>query len=852
MLRFLFGISSLLLGAGVAVSAQRPYRIGPPPSWVKIHQPNLTAPSQATEGWEYVLSDRQEYAGPSTNERYWHMAYRVLDEGAVKENSQLEISFDSTYQELILHSARVLRGGRVIDQLKPARMHVAQRETQLEYQIFDGSLSVVVLLEDVRRGDVIEYSFTRRGSNPVFRGHFMTWFRVQDNVPTHQQYFRLVWHRDRPPHIRPYRTELQPSIMTTGSAREYEWSGRNVPALDVEKNLPDWFDPFPAVQVSDFASWRDVAAWGDSLFPDGELPPALRDPIARIRASSESPERWTIQALRFVQDEIRYMGVEIGVNSHRPYSPAVVTQRRYGDCKDKTLLLITMLRALGITARPALVSTTYREHVSDFHPTAGVFDHAIVQVELNGREHWIDPSALYERGDLGDLAASYGAALVLGGRSDSLVPMRAPRRPEPLTDIVVSFDIGGVGQPTTMRVDTRYIGSTANSMRSSVSRSSRKELQQSYAEYYAKLYPSIRSEQEPLIEDDQAANVLRFTERYTIPDFWTGDSAEGHVAKFEPLELSNAMPAATTTERRMPLAINHPAHIRYTINARLQEGWSIASENARIATAVARFFYGSKVTDKVLTLSYEYETLADHVMPAAATAHIKDMARAWDMLVYRITPPGAATRSAGGGHVNWSVLLVALFASVIACFAAVRVSRAQIALAGAAAPSATTTSVPIPAARRHDEPVALGGWLILVGFGVTLSPFRMLVTLSQTLPSYGAATWANLTTPGAANYHPGWAPILMFELIGNIAMLVFSVLLTWLFYRRKRQFPIVFIWVVLLSWLFVAADHVLASLVPVASPEPTNWPRQVAGLLVALIWVAYMRRSRRVRNTFVN
>src|SRR5574341_852564 len=139
MPRLVSWVSSLLCGAAVALAAQTPYQIGPPPSWVKLHQPNLTAPSLATEGWEYVLTDHQELVGPSGIERYWHVAYRVLDERAVKENSQLEISFDSTYQELMLHSVRVLRGSRVIDQLKPARMHVAQRETQLEYQIFDGT-----------------------------------------------------------------------------------------------------------------------------------------------------------------------------------------------------------------------------------------------------------------------------------------------------------------------------------------------------------------------------------------------------------------------------------------------------------------------------------------------------------------------------------------------------------------------------------------------------------------------------------------------------------------------------------------------------------------------------------------
>src|SRR6266545_909156 len=840
-------LASFLVAGSVSLSAQQTYQVGPPPSWVKPRQADLTAPNQRNEGWEYLLVDRQEMVGPSSIDRYWHTAYRVLDERAVKDNSQIEIVFDSTYQRLILHSVRVWRGGRSIEQLKRSQIHVAQRETELEYEIFDGSLTIVVLLEDVRRGDVIEYSFTRRGSNPVFQGHYMSRFRVQEDVPMREQSFRLLWRRDRPLYIHPMGTTLQPVIATTAAAREYVWSQRDLAAVSVETSVPDWFDPYPTVQVSDFASWRDVAAWGDSLFPDGALPAALRGLVARIRASSASPEQRTLQALRFVQDEIRYMGVEIGVNSHLPYRPAIVLGRRYGDCKDKTLLLITMLRSLGISARPALVSTTYGQHISDFHPTAVVFDHAIVQVELHGREYWIDPSALYQRGSIGDVATSYGASLVLGGRSDSLVAMPDLRRPRPLTDIVVWFDIGAVGESTTMRVETRYVSSTANAMRSSISGTPRKELQQTYAEYYSKLYPSIRSEQMPVIRDDEAANELRVSERYTIPDFWIGDSGKGYTAKFEPLELSSSIPAAIVAQRRMPLAISYPTHMHYTINARIKKGWSIKDDDERIATPAARFSYSSHVNDDVLSLRYEYETLADHLKPPAATAHIKDMARAEDMLVFRITPPGSRNNAGAGAGINWSVLFAAFFAAAIACLAAVRLSRAQLAVAGGGA-----LPVSVPGTVRPDEPSGLGGWLVLVGIGVTLSPLRILITIWKTLPSYSAATWAGLSAPGAATYHPLWAPVLMFELIGNIGMLVFSGLLVWLYYRRKRQFPTVFIWFALISSLFVFADLGLATLVPVADPEPTRWSQQLGRLMGLLLWILYMRRSRRVRNTFVN
>src|SRR5258705_167924 len=210
------------------LSAQTAYQVGSPPGWVKLHTPNLAAPAVRTEGWEYVLFDRQESVGPTGIERYSRIAYRVIDQAAVSDNAQVEIEFDPSYQRLTLHNVTVWRGSRGFNQLTSSRIHVARREPDLEDQIFDGSLTVVVLLEDVRPGDIIEYSYTRAGSNPVFRGHYMAAFQFQHDVPIADQYVRLLWHRNRPltlhtPGGEGAAAAPQPVITGADASRAYEW-----------------------------------------------------------------------------------------------------------------------------------------------------------------------------------------------------------------------------------------------------------------------------------------------------------------------------------------------------------------------------------------------------------------------------------------------------------------------------------------------------------------------------------------------------------------------------------------------------------------------------------------------------
>jgi transglutaminase-like putative cysteine protease len=837
-------IALLLLIVPVALRTQTPYRVGPPPAWVKTIRADLTAPpphGTVTGGYELLLVDRQEAPRPTGLERFRHITYRLLDEGAVQENSQLELVFNPAYEQLTLHAVTVTRNGRVVDQLKRARIRAVKRESEMDYQIFDGSLSLVLVLEDVKKGDVVDYSYTRQGANPVFAGHYMGAVSLQETVPVRALYFRLVWPHDRPLFVRRHDTAAEPVITAVGPYQEHVWTARDVPPKVLDADLPGWFDPFPGLQLSDFASWAQVAAWGDALFASHDpVPRAVAARLARIRAAYASKPNQVLEALRFVQDEVRYVGVEIGINSHVPYPPATVMRRGYGDCKDKVLLLVTMLRELGVSAWPALVSTTYGRYMRDFHPTPAHFDHAIVQAEVDGQIYWLDPTALYQRGDLLSAAPRFGAALVLGRGSDSLSTIPEPSAADPITEIAVSFQLADVGKPATMGVETRYRGRTADTFRARTRAISPEKLQKEFTDFYAEAYPGLRSETLPSVHDDEAANVIHTSERYTIPAFWHPAASEpGYLATLDPVELDRALPSPTASGRTMPLAVDHPVHYRYTITARIPDGWGVKARADTIVTPAMRFARGIEVQDQALTLNYEYETLADHVDPGAVAEHLEKLSHMRRLLPFSVTPPKTASWS-DPRELNWSVLLAGLFVTGLAVFGAVRLSRS---------PPPGWPAGP----RTPDQgPSGLGGWLIFVGLGVCFTPLTIVSVLVQGAPSYTASVWAQLTTPGTAKYHALWAPSLLLELVGNLALLVFACLQVWLFFRRKRWFPGLFVMLAVARVIFEWTDALLANGIPTIRARGVHWAQHETTLLVFALWVGYMFRSRRVQNTFVN
>jgi len=89
-----------------------------------------------------------------------------------------------------------------------------------------------------------------------------------------------------------------------------------------------------------------------------------------------------IQALaNFVQTDVRYVAIELGIGGWQPHAAADVFAHRYGDCKDKATLLATMLKEIGVDAWYVIVNTQRGAVTASTPPNMG-FDHVILAIQL--------------------------------------------------------------------------------------------------------------------------------------------------------------------------------------------------------------------------------------------------------------------------------------------------------------------------------------------------------------------------------------------------------------------------------------------------------------------------------------
>ena len=145
------------------------------------------------------------------------------------------------------------------------------------------------------------------------------------------------------------------------------------------------------------------------------------------------------------------------------------------------------------------------------------------------------------------------------------------------------------------------------------------------------------------------------------------------------------------------------------------------------------------------------------------------------------------------------------------------------------------------------------GWLILVAFGVFLTPVRVGAELLRGLRPLAPATWRAVTTPGTRVYHPLFGPLIVGEIVVNAALFIWACVLVYLFFTRRRAFPTAMIAFMIARVAAQAVDTGLALLIPATAARmgPEAYVGLLSGVLVALVWVPYLVKSRRVALTFV-
>ena len=816
-----------------------PDRLVAPEPWVDVAPLPAPGPAAPSGETDYLLADQQvRVAGDS--QYYARFVQRLHNAEQVADASQISLDFTPGVDEIIVHAVAVVRGAQRIDQWPLARRSVLQRETGLEEGIIDGAQTLHLILQDVRIGDIIDYSYTRRSRLALTGGRYSGMFRTRWNANVARARLRLLHTAAHPMRYLLHNETLQPTSRPwQGTGREWLWEwNRLTPVAGVARE-PDWYNPASMVQFSEFPTWNALATWAAPFY---RTPATLSAPLTDlVRSLADAPddEVRILRALRFVQDEIRYTGIEIGDGAYVPRPPDQVLARRFGDCKDKVLLFVTLLRAMNIEAAPALVNTRWPLGRDSRLPAPDVFNHVVARVRSSGSTYWLDPTNALQGGDLARIdQARFSAALVLDQNTQALEPMPVSTPAAPLVVTRESFNLrAGPESRATLTVRTEYRGVEADAKRDELQRSSRQELTKSYLDYYATRYPSVTSRAPVQFEDDRDGNIVTITESYELPEPYGREGARTIFDLAMP-GVQDYLPAAPEASRAHPLALLHPLHVRHESEVLFAEDWNLDPEGSQIRAPGFDYSTAWVYRQNRLFVTNEFKTTADHVAVKDLAQFRERRAAVADEMAYTITQPSRESSPSWSNLNPWYVGVAA-----IALGLGVGGSR-RLAL------RVPPQRPPAPS----DSPRGFGGWFVLVWISVAIAPLVSLSALVNTWPYIHQDLFVEIGTqalaaPGAA----AWLKPLALTFVAAEWLLLPLVVTTFvLMIRYRPTFPAAFLWS---TWLGVLSGVFAFALEQLSATEATpitfyDARYLLQGLVFGTLWSLYVLKSRRVQATF--
>ena len=333
-------------------------------------------------------------------------------------------------------------------------------------------------------GGIVAYEVTEQ--LPMYSGD-EPW-EFQNSVPTAKSVFeidlpqgwqqRALWRKYAS--VQP--TEVAPN--------HFRWELDNIPGINLESvpMAPAWaalagrmevyFSATPLPQ--DPQLWGRIGEWYNQLAaPESEGPADIAGESRSLTNTNADFMERIQKIATFMQTQIRYVGIEIGIGGYMPHPAEEIFRNRYGDCKDKVTLMVSMLDAVGVRATWVMVDTD--RGVVDPKVPSRIGDHMIAAIEIpagyqnpalkavvtarTGRRYLIfDPTNTYVPIGLLPTYLQGGYGLLIAGADSQVIELPVLSPSNDTVDRTASFTLAADGS-LAGNVTVKRLGASSDDLR---------------------------------------------------------------------------------------------------------------------------------------------------------------------------------------------------------------------------------------------------------------------------------------------------------------------------------------------------------------------------------------------------
>jgi transglutaminase-like putative cysteine protease len=469
-------------------------------------------------------------------------------------------------------------------------------------------------------------------------------WQIQEPIPVVEESLEL----DLPArgHFAQSWSHYQPLKPEEVGPNHLRWEVKTVPALDLENMhaTPSWeaLAARMSVKWGNSAAngvdnqWRELGEWMDQL--EAHRP----DPTPEITAKAQeltagAPDLYTKldRITSYIQNNIRYFIVMRGIGGFQAHYAADIFRNRYGDCKDKTTLLISMLQAIGIRAYYLHVDSE-RGVINPAEPST-MGNHMITAIELPDGEN--DPRLMAR------VKIANGKTLLIFDPTDETTPVGIVRpqlqgaygnladgeNSQVLQIPVLSPDSAGLDRTGafTMTADGSisgdvtdvFSGFEAARERAFLKESSSKDVQDTLEQGLSTDLPGLTFKGYEFHQQDQLDKPISLNLHVSDANY---ARSAGSLLLLRPRVMGTdthiAPELSEGKKRTFPIEIGHPARLHDAFDITLPAGYSVDEIPDPVNVDVDFASYRSSVTAKGNVLHYEREYVVRQVEIPASEA----------------------------------------------------------------------------------------------------------------------------------------------------------------------------------------------------------------------------------------
>lgn len=543
----------------------------PVPRWTRDFDLSSLASADAPGqgGVRYLLDDRQATVAGPEPAVFRRIAGEAVNQAGVGDLSAFTLQLTNDYQRIYVHEATIIRDGETLQRVEDLIISAgAAPSIDQETRQLSEVRSVVMRVPGVRPGDRVLMSYSLAGGHPLV-GHGQAAFA--DPVGAAFSHVRRTIRAPEGASSAALGAFAQPQRSTEAGVTEHVF-------LDGPAGATPSFEDAPAWRVGDWAmvsttpDWTTVSEWGAELFT-----PVQSDAVAAVAAEIAGQyagdDARIAAALGYVQREVRYFAVLFGAGGYQPVHPDETLRLGEGECKAKSLLLMSILQAMGIDADVALVSSRIGPMLPELPPSETVFDHVIVTLIHDGRRLWLEPSTFEQAGTLETLAQpDYGYALIADGASTLQAMEVVVEDPTLEIDTRLQISSMSAGAIHRMAVEVTLSGPAADQARVMEAMTGRRDLLQRLQTLASSGVAGWREASPAVIRDDPVAN--RLTASFDWEVRLSEVARERDNLATAVFAIHGAMPPFSMPgeKRSVPIALPFPHVARHEVRISLPKG----------------------------------------------------------------------------------------------------------------------------------------------------------------------------------------------------------------------------------------------------------------------------------------